>query len=95
MSALPILSGLGDVNLINNILISVAALVSTLSQALTNGASEWGTLPSPNLSQYLCPGDSCEVPWGNRTANETNYYEEANIPDTGTVFEFGWWKECG
>lgn len=88
MSTLPILSGLGDVSLINNILISVAALVSTLGQALTNGASEWGTLPSPNLPEFLCPGDLCEVPWGNRTANGTNYYEEANIPDTGKVLEF-------
>ena len=85
MSALPTLPGLGDVSLINNILISVAALVSTLSQTLTNGASEWGALPSPSLSPFLCPGDSCTdqpVPWGNRTANGTNYYED--VPDTGT-----------
>lgn len=87
MSALPTLSGLGDVSLINNIPISVAALLSTLSQASTNGASEWGTLPSPSLPPFLCPGDSCPdqpVPWGNRTANGTNY--DKDIPDTGKLF---------
>lgn len=82
MSALPALQSLGDTNLINNILISVAVLVSTLTQTLTNGLSNLGTLPSPNLQPFLCSTGSCDqVPWGDRTANGTNYYED--VPDTG------------
>lgn len=85
MSALPPLSALGNVSFINNILVSVQVLVSFLSQTLTNGDSTWGTLPSPNLGPFLCEIDgSCAgqpAPWGNRTANGTNYYED--VPDTG------------
>jgi hypothetical protein len=85
MSALPNLQALGNVNLINNILISVAALVSTLTQGLTNGLSDLGVLPSPSLQPFLCSTGSCDqVPWGNRTANGTNYYED--VPDTGKQF---------
>jgi hypothetical protein len=83
MSALPSISALGDVSLINNILVSVAALVSVLAQTLTNGLSELGTSPSPSLPKFICSDSSCSVPWGNRTANGTNYYED--VPDTGKI----------
>ncbi|PWY74296.1 multicopper oxidase [Aspergillus heteromorphus CBS 117.55] len=42
------------------------AAVASLSQLATNGHSTWGTLPSPNLPQFLTDGTSdLEPPWGN------------------------------
>ena len=71
----------------NNILVSIGFLVLAFTQALTNGASDLGTLPSPNLSYFLCSSKLCagqSLPWKNRTAKGMNYYE--NVSDTGKSF---------
>lgn len=83
---LPLLDGLGNVTLINNILSGVGLLTSILPDLLQNGKGTLGILPSPVLPPFL--GGSQGIPWGNRTAEGTNVYEDT--PDTGVTryYEF-------
>jgi hypothetical protein len=78
---LPLLDGLGNVTLINNLLSSVGVLTSLLPDLLQNGKGTLGILPSPVLPAFL--GGSEGIPWGDRTAAGTNVYE--NTPDTGVT----------
>ncbi|GAM86790.1 hypothetical protein ANO11243_048100 [Dothideomycetidae sp. 11243] len=56
-----------------------------LPQSVTNGNSTWGTSNAPLLNPF-CPGPLQNGwPWGTRTANNTNYYDESQIPNTGVT----------
>ncbi|KAB8360960.1 hypothetical protein FH972_024692 [Carpinus fangiana] len=83
MALLPVLmpSVLGNVGFINNLLTSTGVLLSLLPQLLQNGGGQLGVLPSPVLPPFLGGPGHDTSPWGNRTANNTNYYEDA--PSTG------------
>lgn len=62
------------------------SLEAALSQDVTNGQSKWGTFKLPGLNKFLnTPGTPIQngSPWGNRNANNTNYYSTQSIPDTG------------
>ncbi|GAM85433.1 hypothetical protein ANO11243_034400 [Dothideomycetidae sp. 11243] len=61
------------------------SLAPVLSQSQTNGASNWGTLLAPLLSQFINGPLQNGWPWGTRTANNTNYYVETDIPNTGVT----------
>lgn len=74
---------LGAVQFINALLVSVGVGISLLSDIAQNGNSPLGVLPGPVLPPYLGGPGHDNVPWGNRTANGTNYY--VDIPDTGVT----------
>lgn len=72
---------LGNVTFINNLLNSLGVLVSLVPDLLQNGNSPLGLLPTPVLPPFL--GGSVGTPWGNRTVNNTNVYQDT--PDTGVT----------
>ena len=78
-------SSLGNVGLINNLLTTIGVGITTLPAFMQNGNSSLGLLPVPVLPAFLGGPDSysSEFPWGNRTANGTDYYKD--IPDTGVT----------
>ncbi len=57
-------------------------LARALTQVQTNGASLWGTLNAPTFSKFLTSNPLPNgVPWGTKTAKNSNPYKEA--PNTG------------
>lgn len=56
-----------------------------LSQDQTNGGAVWGTANAPLLPNFVSGPLQNGFPWGNRTANNTNYYDESQIPNTGVT----------
>ncbi len=59
-------------------------LVSSLSQVATNGNSVFGTLQAPLINEFLTNNPLPQgFPWGTRTANNSNPYE--NSPTTGVI----------
>jgi FtsP/CotA-like multicopper oxidase with cupredoxin domain len=80
-------ASLGNVTFINDFLTSLGATLgiglTVLPVILQNGNSSLGVLPVPVLPAFLGGPDSAGVPWGDRSANNTNYYQD--IPDTGVT----------
>lgn len=74
---------LGNTSFINSLLVSAGVAVSLLTGPLQNGNSTLGTLPPVILPPFLGGPGHDAVPWGNRTANGTNYYQD--VPSTGVV----------
>jgi FtsP/CotA-like multicopper oxidase with cupredoxin domain len=54
-----------------------------LPAVLQNGDTSLGTLSVPALPTFRGAPEQTGVPWGDRTANNTNYYDE--IPETGVT----------
>ena len=61
-----------------NAILNLNTLVAALSQTATNGLSLLGTLSAPTLPYYLANNpQNSGVPWGSRTAANTNPYEQS------------------
>ena len=59
-------------------------IARALSQDQTNGVSLWGTLRAPIFPKFLASNPLPHgLPWGTKTANNSNPYKEA--PNTGTT----------
>lgn len=73
-------------SVIKNIVQSIS-LVPALSQSATNGASTYGTLQAPLIAAFLTNNPLPQgFPWGSRTANNSNPYE--NSPTTGVIRKY-------
>jgi FtsP/CotA-like multicopper oxidase with cupredoxin domain len=83
-------SGLGDVSFINTFLSSLGTTLGvglvTIPALLQNGNTSLGLLPVPVLPDFLGGPGQTGAPWGDRMANDTNYYQD--IPTTGVTRKY-------
>ncbi|KAL1301802.1 hypothetical protein AAFC00_005994 [Neodothiora populina] len=61
-----------------------------LPQAQTNGQSTWGELDHAPLAPF-CDGPLKDgTPWGAKGVNDTNPYDDSNVPYTGMTRYYSW-----
>lgn len=67
--------------------VSLLASLPALDKTITNGLSVLGTLDAPLLPKFLSDDLSSEViPWGERTARNTNPYHDS--PNSGRTRKY-------
>ncbi|KAG9716914.1 laccase-like multicopper oxidase, partial [Aureobasidium melanogenum] len=63
---------------------------ASLPQDLTNGLSPWGMLDHPGFGPWVDGPMPQGCPWGLRQQNDTNPYNEKNVPNTGMTRYYEW-----
>ncbi|KAG9657868.1 laccase-like multicopper oxidase, partial [Aureobasidium melanogenum] len=63
---------------------------ATLPQDVTNGLSPWGMLDHPGFGPWVNGPMPQGCPWGLRQQNDTNPYNEKNVPNTGMTRYYEW-----
>ncbi|KAI9671164.1 MAG: hypothetical protein M1817_003671 [Caeruleum heppii] len=76
-------------SVVSKILTGAISVVASLSQADTNGVSQYGTLEAPTYPEYLTDNPLPDgFPWGARTAEGTNAYKESPLTGKTRYYDF-------